>query len=63
MVGGQTNADFWKTWISQGKPHTAMPGFAASEGGPLTDMQILSLVKYLVATIPTQAVRTAAVGN
>jgi len=37
----------WKTWISFGRPGSLMPGFAKSEGGPLTDEQIASLVEYL----------------
>jgi mono/diheme cytochrome c family protein len=57
-----TNADYWKTWISLGKPGTLMPGFAHSEGGPLTQMEIHSLVQYLVATVPAKATRPAA-GN
>lgn len=52
-----TNADYWKTWISQGKPGSLMPAFAQSQGGPLTEDQINSLVQYLVATIPTHAAR------
>src|SRR6185503_8056367 len=32
-----TNADFWKTWISQGKPGSLMPAVATSQGGPLRD--------------------------
>ncbi len=55
-----SNADFWKTWISLGKPGSLMPAFAASEGGPLDEGQIHSLVEYLVATIPAQAVRPPA---
>lgn len=57
-----TNADYWKTWISLGKPGTLMPGFAQSEGGPLNETEINSLVQYLVTTIPTQAARPAS-GN
>lgn len=57
-----TNADYWKTWISLGKPGTLMPGFAQSEGGPLNQVEINSLVQYLVTTIPTQAARPAS-GN
>lgn len=55
-----TNADYWRTWISTGKPGSLMPGFAASEGGPLDEAQINSLVQYLVATIPAQPTRQAA---
>lgn len=57
-----TNADYWKTWISLGKPGTLMPGFSQSEGGPLTQLEINSLVQYLVTTIPTKAAQPAA-GN
>ena len=49
-----TNAEFWQTWISHGKPGTLMPAFSTAEGGPLTDMQIASLAAYLNATIPSQ---------
>jgi hypothetical protein len=55
-----TNADFWKTWISMGKPGSLMPGFSASQGGPLNEAQIDSLVEYLVSAIPARAVKTAA---
>jgi cytochrome c553 len=51
----ETNAEFWKTWIAHGKVGTLMPAFAQSDGGPLTDAQIISLVDYLVATIPSHA--------
>lgn len=47
-----TNREFWKNWITYGKPGTLMPAFAKSEGGILSDAQIDSLVAYLTATIP-----------
>ncbi len=43
--------DYWKTIISTGKPHTMMPAFAAAQGGPLTEAQIVSLATYLNHTI------------
>ncbi len=46
-----TDFDYWKTVITLGKPHTMMPAFAESQGGPLTDAQILSLATYLDHTI------------
>jgi mono/diheme cytochrome c family protein len=49
-----TNDDFWRVWISHGKPGTFMPAFANTDGGPLSDMQIASLVAYLNATIPSK---------
>jgi len=39
--------DYWRQWVMQGKPGTLMPAFAKSEGGPLTDEQINSLVEFL----------------
>jgi mono/diheme cytochrome c family protein len=42
-----TNLDYWKTIITFGKAHSLMPGFAMSQGGPLTDQQVASLAGYL----------------
>jgi cytochrome c553 len=50
-----TNDEFWRVWIAHGKPGTFMPAFAASDGGPLSDMQIASLAEYLNSTIPSRA--------
>lgn len=49
-----TNVDFWQTWIAHGKAGSLMPAFSTSDGGPLSDMQIMSLAQYLAATIPSQ---------
>jgi mono/diheme cytochrome c family protein len=46
-----TDFDYWKTLITLGKPHTMMPAFAAAQGGPLTEPQIISLATYLNHTI------------
>jgi cytochrome c553 len=56
----ETNAEFWRNWITYGKPGTLMPAFAKSEGGILTDAQIASLVSYLSATIPSHAATRSA---
>lgn len=48
-----TSEEFWRTWITYGKPGTLMPAFAQSQGGPLTDMQIASLSAYLNAIHPS----------
>lgn len=48
-----TNEDYWRSWISFGKTNSMMPAFAKEHGGPLTDEQIVSLVKYLSETIPS----------
>jgi cytochrome c553 len=44
--------DYWKNWVTHGKAGTLMPGFAASEGGPLDNEQIKSLVDYLGKNFP-----------
>ncbi len=49
-----TNEDFWRTWITHGKPGSLMPAFSAAEGGPLNDMQIASLAVYLNAANPSK---------
>jgi mono/diheme cytochrome c family protein len=49
-----TNAEFWRTWISHGKPGTFMPAFSVGDGGPLDDMQIAQLAVYLNAAIPSK---------
>ena len=49
-----TNEDFWRTWITHGKPGSLMPAFSATEGGPLNDMQIASLAAYLNVAIPSK---------
>ncbi len=53
-IKSPTNMDFWQTWIAHGKAGSLMPAFSTSDGGPLSDMQIMSLVQYLAATIPSQ---------
>lgn len=44
--------NYWQNWVTHGKAGTLMPGFAAAEGGPLTDTQITSLVQYLTQAFP-----------
>jgi mono/diheme cytochrome c family protein len=46
------NAEYWRLFITQGKPGTLMPGFAQAKGGPLSEMQVNSLVDYLVKEFP-----------
>jgi mono/diheme cytochrome c family protein len=51
-----TNQEFWRSWITLGKPGSLMPAFATSQGGPLNDMQIASLAVYLNQTFPSHVV-------
>jgi mono/diheme cytochrome c family protein len=46
------DAEFWRLMISNGKPATMMPAFAQSQGGPLSQEQISSLVDYLMTDFP-----------
>ena len=48
-----TDREFWKTWITSGKPVSLMPAWSKAQGGPLTAEQIESLVGYLATAIPS----------
>jgi len=54
-----TSEEFWRAWITSGKPGTLMPAFATAQGGPLNDMQIASLAAYLNSLIPPKAPASA----
>ncbi len=51
---------YWEKWIADGKDGTLMPGFAARNGGPLSDEQIASLVAYAIENLPTKPAPAAA---
>lgn len=53
-----TELEFWRTWITLGKPGSLMPAFASAQGGPLNDMQIASLAQYLNSANPSHAAPT-----
>src|SRR5262245_41061884 len=53
----QTDAAYWRKWITSGKVGGMMPGFAKEEGGPLNEEQIASLVHYLSRNFNPVAVR------
>jgi len=59
-IAEPTSADFWRNWITHGKPGSLMPAFAKAEGGILSNEQIESLVQYLTATIPSRPANIAA---
>ena len=48
------NADWWRTWITQGREGTLMPAFSDKRGGPLTAAQIESLVEFALTHLPTE---------
>jgi mono/diheme cytochrome c family protein len=41
------NVTFWLDWIAHGKPGSLMPAFSTADGGPLTEMQIANLARFL----------------
>jgi cytochrome c553 len=51
----ETDAKYWKEWITNGKAGTLMPGFTATQGGPLDEQQIDSLVDYMLITFSKPA--------
>ena len=54
-----TNEEFWRTWITYGKPGSLMPAFANSQRGPLSDFQIATLSRYLAQIHPSTATNIA----
>jgi mono/diheme cytochrome c family protein len=44
--------NYWREIVAHGKAGTLMPGFAARDGGPLSEPQISSLVDYLQTHFP-----------
>jgi cytochrome c553 len=48
----EIDTNYWRNWVVNGKPGTLMPGFAATQGGPLGADQIDSLMDYLTNTFP-----------
>ena len=50
-----TNEEHWRKWTRSGRPGSMMPAFAKTEGGPLTDEQVESLVKFLTDSITAKA--------
>ena len=52
LLKTEIDTNYWRNWVMHGKAGTLMPGFAATEGGPLDDEQIKSLVKYLTNAFP-----------
>ncbi len=44
--------NYWRETIAHGNAGTLMPGFAATDGGPLDDQQIQSLVNYVQKRFP-----------
>ena len=41
------NPEYWRQWITKGKEGGLMPGFAASEGGPLSGSQVSTLINHI----------------
>jgi mono/diheme cytochrome c family protein len=48
--------EYWRQWISHGRPGSLMPAFASSQRGPLSDGQIEGLVNYLTQPSKGEAI-------
>ena len=48
----EIDTNYWRTMVAHGKPGTLMPASAATQGGPLDDAQINSLVEFLTKEFP-----------
>lgn len=44
---------YWEVWIKYGRKGSLMPAFHRSQGGPLDDKQVESLISYLLENKPT----------
>ena len=55
----EKNSEYWRTWITYGRPGSLMPAFSKEQGGILDDAQIASLVAYLMVSIPSAPVPVA----
>jgi mono/diheme cytochrome c family protein len=58
-----TGPDYWKTWITHGKPGTLMPGFSKTYGGPLSEEQISTLAAFMYDKFPRADQTAAASGG
>jgi cytochrome c5 len=54
MPKEKRDANYWRTWIREGRDKTLMPAFAETHGGPLGDDQIESLVEFALKHFPTE---------
>ncbi len=57
----KTDAEYWRTWIVNGKPGGLMPAWAKADGGPLSIAQIDSLIEYLTGPFTNSPPSTTAV--
>lgn len=44
---------YWRRWIAEGRAGTLMPAFARSQGGPLSEAQVESLIAFALQTLPS----------
>ncbi len=50
-----TDVDYWRQWITHGRPGSMMPAYAESEGGPLSEKQINALADFMTKAFPSRA--------
>lgn len=59
----ETNADYWRTWITSSAEGKLMPAFAIEHGGILNQAQIESLVEHMLNRTPVPASAPAPSGH
>ncbi len=57
----ETDLDYWKYWITNGRDGTMMPAYAQAHGGPLNDFQINSLAAYCMNSFKPAAASAAVI--
>lgn len=55
VLAKPTGREYWEQWVRHGKPGSLMPAFAKTEGGPLDETQIKSLVDHLTGQFTAKA--------
>ena len=55
----ETDLDYWKFWITNGREGTMMPAYSQAHGGPLNDLQINALANYCLNTFKPAAANAA----
>jgi mono/diheme cytochrome c family protein len=59
----EIGTNYWREWITNGKPGTLMPAFTSAQGGPLDDAQVDSLVDYLTQAYPRPIKKSTATAS
>jgi len=59
----ETDFDYWKFWITNGRDGTMMPAYSLDHGGPLNELQINALANYCMNNFKLAPANAAASTN